>query len=259
MVDPRGLRNLGNTCSFNAVLQLFLRCDAVVRTIREHGHPSDPFLCFLDAYNDKTRPCDAAAVLGMFHARGLFVERSQHDAHEVFLYLIDLLSEKYKIRDMFLSKMEETLFHPLSSSRKEETTVLTLPCSPSLEESLRMFETRGSVHGWLNEKNGEKTTVDVQTRVSEWPAHLVVHLARYDARMNKIGDPIKIPTAFRDYVLAGAIVHHGTTQCGHYTSVIRCGNRMIFCDDDNLHGLEHDGLAHIIDHAYMLLYIKTEK
>jgi ubiquitin C-terminal hydrolase len=239
------------------VLQLFLRCDAVVRIIRERGHPSDPFVRFLDAYEDATRPCDASVVIEMFRARGLFIESIQHDAHEVFLYLIDLLSEKYKIRDMFLSRTE-TSYLPSSSPRKEETTVLTLPCAPSLEECLRAFETRGSVHGWFNDKSGEKTTVDVQTRVSGWPEHLVVHLSRYDSNLNKIDDPVRVPGEFRGYALAGAVVHHGTARCGHYISVLRRGDRMVVCDDDTLHEQGYCPVR-LIDHAYILLYIKIEK
>ena len=38
-----------------------------------------------------------------------------------------------------------------------------------------------------------------------------------------------------DYELIGSVIHKGSTQCGHYTSIIKTGGRWVLCDDDRLY------------------------
>ena len=37
-----------------------------------------------------------------------------------------------------------------------------------------------------------------------------------------------------DYELIGSVIHKGSTQCGHYTSIIKTGGRWVLCDDDRI-------------------------
>ena len=38
-----------------------------------------------------------------------------------------------------------------------------------------------------------------------------------------------------DYELIGSVIHKGSTQCGHYTSIIKTKDKWILCDDDRLY------------------------
>ena len=37
-----------------------------------------------------------------------------------------------------------------------------------------------------------------------------------------------------NYELIGSVIHKGSTQCGHYTSIIKTGGRWVLCDDDRI-------------------------
>jgi ubiquitin carboxyl-terminal hydrolase 22/27/51 len=99
MPQPRGLVNLGNTCYFNAILQLLAHCPAFVRFIDNTDHQSlltsEVRTVLRQLWDDSsTHPVVPTLLVRTAGQCTQFDVYRENDAHELFCLLIDALCTK---------------------------------------------------------------------------------------------------------------------------------------------------------------------
>jgi len=278
-----GLENFGNTCYVNSILQLLMRCQDFIdffrATYQQRGsQDSSPllkhFMTFLDHYATPPRGKTIAPKEVMFllnDKKDLFAPFQQYDAHEFLIQLLDILDEEIKkvweqpCSKRFFHYLYHTIFHNVQDSRDSKNVpnyevILTLPFSPCLIESMKLYGSMDMLEEWESEKYKKKVRATKCNRIFHWPRYLFVQINRYDQNFNKIQDdmqtPLRIPEL--NYDFTGAVVHHGHTRFGHYVSVLRCGDDFVLCDDERVHTIPEDRAMSLIRKAYLLLYMKND-
>ena len=128
---PRGMLNLGDTCFVSVVVQVLARCRPFVALLRTMNmsaevRPSSPFLCAVydllrEMASDRAVPVDPSPLVSVLRESFLPLSElekqsilttgvgggySQHDAEELFSFLLWKLSDEYRLgtssRIMFL-------------------------------------------------------------------------------------------------------------------------------------------------------------
>ncbi|KEG08737.1 ubiquitin hydrolase [Trypanosoma grayi] len=221
-IPRRGIRNLGNTCYLNAVLQLLfsiphVRHEVLRACAGDDFHTVEPGVCDLtgDA-TQRTQPQGhteeeglLASGLGELLAEMAFTRdgkganaqsfasflsldtRTQQDAQEFFALLLGWLHDKgcEAVERVF----KGTLLYDRSCGscgrpfkRAEPFFFLSLPVNSSVEEALSTFLRHEEVEGFMCEGCSATTTVLSRQYIRTLPDILVVHLNRFTFDMQTL-------------------------------------------------------------------------
>lgn len=285
-----GLENMGNTCYMNSVLQLFMKCEKVVQFLlilsEKSSQDSTIFknlYYFLQRYQkgDDFGPQEIREIM---MEKKLFMRPQQYDAHEFLIQFLDILDEEAKrlktesISSKFFSHKYYTIFNNLE---REETkkivatdTILTLPFSPSLIESLKNFHKKESLEEWESESfPKQRFKAEKNNEIFEWPDYLFIVINRYDVNFNKINADMDIPLQIGEYNFLGSVTHFGHFQFGHYVSMVSSSTSLkkeeqedplpcpekefTLCDDQLCKKIPIHEAERLIKKAYLLLYQKN--
>lgn len=277
-----GLENFGNTCYINSILQLLMRCKDFTDFFRHNFVEIDGskspvlqhFMTFLDhyAFAPQGKIINPKGVLCLLNdKKNLFSPFQQYDAHEFLIQLLDILDEEVKkIWDKSCSKrffhyLYHTIFHNVEDCQDSKQiphyeVILTLPFSPCLIESIKLYGSMDMLEDWESERYKKKVRATKCNRIFHWPRYLFIQINRYDHNFNKIQDDMEIPMRISElnYYFVGAVIHHGHTRFGHYVCVLYQDDEFVLCDDENISLMSEQQATSLIKKAYLLLYMKNE-
>jgi ubiquitin C-terminal hydrolase len=222
-----GLHNLGNTCYFNAALQVLAHCRPLVKHLVACPDTQDSRAVssllrslFIKMWSEDDRGCrhvlsPSGLLRAVMRKSTTFELRRQGDAHEMASVLLDLLTEdnaipsvRNVIEGVCLSVVECTACGSRSSGSKEPFTSLSvaLPqqrCSPLLTSNdlVRAFFAPTPAEGWRCEACNRTGTGRVTTGLWSVPRILLVCTKRFGADGTSVNRMPVAPSKRIDFTL----------------------------------------------------------
>ena len=285
--DACGLRNMGSTCYMNSVLQQLYATPSFLSLFMKENFESEEMKKLQDVFLrmkfsqrkfvDTKELCSASKGIGGVE----FDPRQQEDAGE---YFNDLMDRAGKAAEAFKGEITSTISgitKEFVKSNVEEFVSLSLEvqnCS-TIQQSFKVFLEEENFIGDNQIDAGDLGKIDAKKNqyVSKLPEVLVLNLKRFNYSVST-GSRYKINTEYEFpdvidarpitkfdtpqlYSLSGVIMHAGTADGGHYTSIIRSGSKwrmfndsdVSYCDEREMK--RYGGLS---PSAYVLFYTKND-
>ena len=115
---------------------------------------------------------------------------------------------------------------------------------------------------WISIKENKKVVAYKRLILKKLPKYLIIHLKRfsYFSTSNKNNKIVKCYEKLviddRIYDLRGIIYHSGTSNGGHYISVIKLNCEWYLCNDGTITKL--DNIENYLNYGYIYLYVKQK-
>lgn len=302
-----GLKNLGATCYFNSVIQQLYGLSAFQTTVFRCPVSSDlPVVSELQKvfialqHSEKSRISPKRLCTSYCQSTNQQVDFfTQADASECFFGLLNITSEiieqHYPTRliDLFAfnidRKTEPECGHVSETSEHNLNLSLNIGGFGSIVEALQAcFEEETFAEGNAYECAHCRKKLSAQRHqlIHSPPLYLILALNRfgYDARAQerrKISSHCSVPATLdiaaylregaADYRLQGVVLHTGTPESGHYTSLRKSGQKWLLCDDASVQEVPEStvlslaggpleaALNHSAPTAYLLIYKDAQR
>lgn len=291
-----GLRNMGNTCFFNSVLQCLTYTPPLAGFfLHPKGHPNENckkdrslcWLCLLSSHFKQifsiSKPKTLSPIDILKCLKGVWKKfrfGSQEDSHEFLRIFLDNLqkAENYLINGVFAGKLlnqVQCLDCKAISDKSEAFMDLSLEVqkSDSVQKSLEIFFKKESLNGNNKYRCGKcKRLVNAWKgfQLEEGPMILTIHLKRFNNSLMKINkyvkfsDKLDMSPFMRDqkhlliYELYAVVVHQGSQMwSGHYYSYVKNSNNLWYLMNDETVRLANVERV-LNENAYLLFYVKKE-
>ena len=294
-----GLRNLGATCYMNSILQQLyhtmpFRYLILTSKLHEQSQLALQYL-FAEMTLSQRKSCDTEPFCKIWKGWGgqVINPREQQDAFEFLQFFLDQYDERF--RRLFQGEIRNTIEAigtDFSSYNTEKFYGLPVDVLgyKTLSESLKVFLQSEMFTGNNQYKmdNGQFVDAKKYARVAIAPDVLVFQLKRFEYdhttwERYKLNDRFEFPKTLnirelmcddsedRWYNLVGVVLHAGTAQGGHYTSLIRLNKKWMWFNDGEVtevpeKSFEAKTFGDKSKHndfdskecAYMLFYVKSD-
>ena len=260
---PIGIRNLGQTCYANVILQLFQCNSQLLSSLQGSSSPVVKALLLFKVIAKTKQPFDPKLFLAplatyISKVKGkTFRPNSQHDAAEVFGYILNELTEVHpEIHQHFGYRLCSTIECNQCaqySTRYEDGNILQLQLSTSIAKSILSLMAEEPLTGLaaFNCPVCDKKVEGVKTlNFSTAPQFLFLQLMRFvkvEDQVMKKSDKVmcssKITVAVKrdgceeieqcSYSLVSVVSHIGSYTGGHYTfqGLNKQSRKVWLCDD----------------------------
>ena len=289
-----GLKNYGNICYMNAVIQCLVRSEEILKMImpRENetlmsqkrtvvGELSFLAKIMKSGEYKSVLPVDFKTEVQKTMNR--FAGTRQHDAHELLTFLLDQIKEEIKKENQsqiyYQGRYESTIsctscgdahqpkteeFNSIQVSIQEED-------EPNIEDAVNKEEEREKIQCYC-EKCDENTLSYKTMKIKELPEMLIIQIRRFNLVKHgfyeKDSKEVPIPHTLtvkngeserNKYELASFINHTGTTEGGHYTACCKDSveEKWYLFDDSRVE--QKTRLDKIEKGAYILFYKRNLK
>eukprot|EP00834_Sanchytrium_tribonematis_P002814 NODE_95_length_21511_cov_0.501168.p3 type:complete len:444 gc:universal NODE_95_length_21511_cov_0.501168:8136-9467(+) len=257
----QGFANIGNSCYLNSVLISFLFSDRISNKVGDDGKDLRRSLAYVIKCKKELpqmfAPTEFKNVLDT--KTDLFKGNGQHDAHELFTSLVDLLS----LEDLFTMVVRKTLKcannHATNSSDK--ILGLSLDIKSNVIESIQHFFKSEEIEYKCEECGNLNCTMKYTPECT--PDILAVQLKRFKVNLkfeiSKISDHVilnkHITVKDSKYELYAVINHFGKYGRGHYKCSILLKCQWVSFDDEKVSLLSESQA----ESGYLLFYKKIHK
>ena len=286
----RGLPNIGNSCYFNATIQL---CKLISSfNFKDDSNPQNSFIRDIQSIfqtEDQESEINKYMRLYGFIANNLrFQIGDQQDSCEVLQFIIDKYVDLIDNKDLLLSVFNQIVLcsncdNYRICNEQKESMLISHELNNTTEEEIEFNQFLNNivsiqeVDNINTECNCNSPKAKVQTIFTSLPNYLFINVGRCKYDTTKLYKKLKFVKEFtidypldlkqslngtdtrkisRTYQLSGIIIHHGnSSHSGHYASIIKMNEDWIYCDDGMIGKVNIDNdMEYIQKNCFVLLY-----